>query len=92
MGVYTNSNFGTLPSQRGNNDQRIVPIPASRVLCGMLFGQGDRGSITGAVTDSGGAQIPGVAITATHNDTNTQFKTTTTASGEFNLSSLPVGL
>src|SRR5713226_5919071 len=59
--------------------------------CAMLFAQSDRGTITGTVSDAGGAQIPNVAITATHLDTNTQFKTSTTASGEFNLPSLPVG-
>ena len=35
--------------------------------------------------------IPNVTITATHQDTNTQSKTTTNSSGEFNLVSLPVG-
>src|SRR5713101_3159683 len=59
--------------------------------CALLFAQSDRGAITGTVIDAHGAQIPNVSITATHLDTNTQFKTTTTASGEFNLPSLPVG-
>jgi hypothetical protein len=60
-------------------------------LPAMLVAQSDRGTLAGAVTDNGGAVIPNVAITATHKNTNTQFKTTTTSSGEFNLSSLPVG-
>src|SRR5260370_18899422 len=60
-------------------------------LPAMLIAQSDRGALTGAVSDAGGAVIPNVAITATHKDTNTQFKTTTTSAGEFNLSSLPVG-
>src|SRR5713226_1735271 len=57
----------------------------------VLLAQSDRSTITGTVNDQGGAQIPHVTITATHKDTNTQFKTTTNAAGEFNLSSLPVG-
>src|SRR5260370_8039848 len=61
------------------------------LTCALLFAQSDRGTITGTVSDAHGAHIPDVAITATHLDTNTQFKTTTTASGEFNLPSLPVG-
>src|SRR5579859_7000394 len=62
------------------------------VFSNVLFAQSDRSTITGTVSDQHGAQIPGVTITATHKNTNTQFKTTTTVSGEFNLSSLPVGL
>src|SRR5260221_6458526 len=56
-----------------------------------LFAQSDRGTITGTVSDAGGSMIPNVTITATHQDTNTASKTTTNASGEFNLVSLPVG-
>src|SRR6266566_1357762 len=61
------------------------------LTCAPLLAQSDRGTITGTVSDANGAQIPDVSITTTHLDTNTQFKTTTTASGEFNLPSLPVG-
>ncbi len=58
----------------------------------MLFGQSDRGTITGTVSDPGGAMIPGARVTATALDTNTQYKGTTTAAGEYTLLSLPVGL
>src|SRR5258708_39989606 len=61
------------------------------LTCAPLLAQSDRGTITGTVNDPNGAQIPDVSITATHLNTNTQFKSTTTASGEFNLPSLPVG-
>jgi hypothetical protein len=54
--------------------------------------QTDRGTITGAVTDIGGAYIAGVSVVAIHLDTKTQFKTAATEAGEFNLQSLPVGL
>ena len=60
-------------------------------FAGRLFAQGDRGSITGAVTDAGGARIPAARITATQRETNAQFKATTTESGEFVLPSLPLG-
>ena len=60
-------------------------------LATALFAQTDRGTITGTVSDAGGSMIPNVTITATHQDTNTQSKTTTNSSGEFNLVSLPVG-
>src|SRR6266404_2652576 len=71
-------------------------MQAQRVFLAALFAaalsaQSDRGTITGTVSDAGGLMIAGVAITATHTDTSTQFKTTTNPSGEFNLVSLPVG-
>jgi hypothetical protein len=56
-----------------------------------MFAQSDRGTITGKVTDPGGAVIPGVQVTATHLGTNIQYKATTTESGEFVMPSLPVG-
>ncbi len=60
-------------------------------FAGVLSAQADRGSITGAVTDAGGARIPAARITATQRETNAQFKVTTTESGEFTLPSLPIG-
>src|SRR5437667_2724470 len=74
---------------RGNMQvQRVFP---AALFAAALFAQSDRGTITGTVSDAGGLMIAGVAITATHTDTSTQFKTTTNPSGEFNLVSLPVG-
>ncbi len=68
----------------------------SRVLsfaffCLATFAQGDRGVITGSVTDEAGSAIPAVSVTATHIDTNTQFKATSNDGGEFSLPSLPTG-
>jgi hypothetical protein len=56
-----------------------------------LLGQGDRGVITGTVTDATGATIPGAVITVVQKGTNTSFKTTTSTSGDFTVPSLPVG-
>ena len=56
-----------------------------------LQAQGDRGIITGAVKDPSGAVMPGAVVTATHLATNTKYKTTTTASGDFTVPALPVG-
>src|SRR5262245_9561699 len=39
------------------------------VLATTAFGQSDRGTITGAVTDQSGAVIPGVPVTATNTAT-----------------------
>jgi hypothetical protein len=51
----------------------------------VMWAQGDRGIITGTVTDSVGAVIAGAKVTATHLDTNRRSNATTTEAGEFNL-------
>ncbi len=56
-----------------------------------LRAQGDRGIITGTVKDSTGAVVPGVEVTAIHLATNTSYKASTTASGDFTVPALPVG-
>src|SRR5450631_1304463 len=56
-----------------------------------LLSQGDRGVITGTVTDVSGAVVPGTLITAIQKATNTSFKTTTSTTGDFTVPSLPVG-
>src|SRR2546425_296672 len=56
-----------------------------------LRAQGDRGIITGTVKDSTGAIVPGARVTAIHLATNTSYKVSTTASGDFTVPALPVG-
>src|SRR5262249_57076104 len=56
-----------------------------------LWAQGDRGIITGSVKDASGAVVPGAQVTAVHLDTNTNYKTNSTASGDFTVPGLPVG-
>ena len=56
-----------------------------------LRAQGDRGIITGTVKDASGAAMPNAVVTAIHLATNTNYKTTTTASGDFTVPALPVG-
>ena len=56
-----------------------------------LLAQGDRGIITGTVKDSTGAVVPGARVTAIHLATNTSYKASTTASGDFTVPALPVG-
>ena len=57
----------------------------------LAFGQSDRGIITGTVTDTSGAVVANVAIQARHIDTGAVFPTTSTATGNYSLSELPVG-
>ncbi len=53
--------------------------------------QSDSARLTGTVTDSSGAAIPGASITITDTDTGTVRKLTSDDSGNFSASALPVG-
>jgi hypothetical protein len=56
-----------------------------------LLAQGDRGIITGTVKDSTGAVVPGARVTAIQPATNSSYKASTTAAGDFTVPDLPVG-
>ena len=56
-----------------------------------LFAQATNGSITGTVTDSTGALIPGVKIVLTNTNTGANSDTVTTGTGNYTLLSLPAG-
>ena len=53
--------------------------------------QSDRGSLTGVVSDSKGSVIQKAAVSMRNADTGEQYKTATTDTGSFTLSSLPAG-
>jgi len=55
------------------------------------WAQTDRASITGTVTDSTGAVIPGVSVTAINVDTRVQTPTTTNPTGIYRILNLPIG-
>ena len=53
-----------------------------------LFAQGF-GSISGTITDSSGALVPGVSVTATQTQTNTKTAVKTNSSGDYVFPSMP---
>ena len=62
--------------------RRITSICVfSLTLAFSLFAQGDRGTITGTVTDSTGAPMPNVVVNITNTATNTSVRVTTTGTG-----------
>jgi len=64
------------------------------VLCwagGLCFAQGDRGSITGIVTESTGAGITGAQVTVTNVARGTQNSTVTTGAGNYSIPELAAG-
>jgi hypothetical protein len=56
------------------------------------FGQSDRGSVTGTVTDPGGAVVVGAKITATSLETNEVREATSSDEGNYTLPELRAGL
>lgn len=58
---------------------------------GFLYGQADRGSITGQVTDKSGAVMPGVKVTALNVETGVKSEATTNEVGLYSLVNVPIG-
>ncbi len=61
------------------------------LLLGSTFAQGDRGSISGTVSDPAGGVIPGAIITVRNVQTQSQYQTITTGTGNYTLAQLPAG-
>jgi hypothetical protein len=57
-----------------------------------VFAQSDRGTITGTVLDPTAAVVPGAKVIARNTATGRVSETTTTATGNYTLPSLPAGL
>jgi hypothetical protein len=61
------------------------------LLLGSAFAQGDRGTISGTVSDPSGAVVPNVAVTLRNQETGSQYQTVTTETGKYTLAQLPAG-
>jgi len=59
---------------------------------GPAWAQSDRGTITGTVTDPSGAVISGASVTASNTATGFRTTTVTSASGNYTIPLLPVGI
>ncbi len=66
-------------------------IATSFVLCSVALAQTSTSSISGTVSDSSGALIPGAAVTVTNEETGIVNQQTTTDAGLFSFAALPVG-
>src|ERR1700730_11539953 len=55
------------------------------------FAQGDRGTITGTISDPAGAVVANAAIQARHVETATLYDGASTNTGNYTLAQLPVG-
>ena len=66
-------------------------VAVSLLVPALLWGQSDRGTITGTVSDPAGAVIPGAKVVAKSPENGSVLETVTTATGNYTLPSLPVG-
>jgi hypothetical protein len=64
----------------------------SVLLAVTLLGQGDRGTITGEVSDQTGAVVSGAPIEAKHLETGAIYQAASSSTGNFTLSQLPAGV
>ena len=60
-------------------------------LSAPAFAQGDRGTITGQITDASGAVVPNVQVAAVQLATRTTFKAVTTNTGVYHIPYVPPG-
>jgi hypothetical protein len=61
------------------------------LLSSLMFAQGDRGAITGTVSDPTGAVIAAAPIELRNSNTGATYTTTSTSTGNFTLPQLPAG-
>src|SRR5437588_95934 len=69
----------------------VLRLGLSLILCAGLFAQTTSTSILGTVTDTTGAAVSGVKVTAKNVGTNVLSVTQTTGSGDYTLPLLDVG-
>ena len=58
----------------------------------LVFGQADRGTLVGTVTDATGAIVPGAKVTITQTATNVATNQSSLDSGDYSGINLPVGV
>ena len=61
------------------------------LLATAVFAQSDRGTITGTISDPGGAVVPGVPVEARNLSTGVTYPVASTSTGNYTIPELPVG-
>lgn len=72
--------------------------PATRLLvclsflCAVLFGQSERGTISGTAKDATGAVVPGAKVVANETQTNVTINSVTNGAGDYTIPNVPIGI
>jgi hypothetical protein len=69
----------------------VIAICCLLVVAGTAFAQSDRGTITGSVSDQGGAVIPNAAIELKNINTGAVYQAQSSSTGNYTFGQLPVG-
>src|SRR5258708_21345209 len=69
----------------------ILVCASSLVFSAALFGQSERGTISGTVTDASGAAVPQAKVNAINTATNIAVATVSNETGDYVLPNLPAG-
>src|SRR5262245_734171 len=75
----------------GANLKSLYAALLTLLLASFVLGQSDRGTITGTVTDSPGAAVPGAKVTVTNLATNADSTAVTTSDGVYSIVALQPG-
>src|ERR1700676_428761 len=73
-------------------------FPAARLLvclsllCALLFGQSERGTISGTAKDATGAVVPGAKVVANETQTNVTINSTTNDAGDYTIPNVAIGI
>ena len=63
----------------------VIAVMFAVGIPSVALAQGDRGTITGTISDPGGAVVPNAAITAINTETGARFETVSTATGNYTI-------
>ncbi|HEY6341380.1 MAG TPA: carboxypeptidase-like regulatory domain-containing protein [Bryobacteraceae bacterium] len=69
----------------------VLVVCLGTSLTAVAFGQSDRGTITGTISDPGGAILANTPVQAKHVETGTVYQAASSATGNYTLSELPTG-
>src|SRR5215475_13821420 len=70
----------------------LVGVFVFSTAVSVCYGQSDRGTITGTISDPTKAVIPGASVVAKNGETGVTYETITTETGNYTLGQLPAGL
>src|SRR5215510_8678647 len=72
--------------------KKVFPVIAVCMISLLTaFGQTDRGTITGTISDASGAVIPGATVSAKHTETGLVYTAGSSETGNYTLPQLPAG-
>src|SRR5215470_15227197 len=72
--------------------RRLAALCAAGLISALMWGQSERGTITGTVQDASGAVVPGAKVTLTNTETGVSMSVPTTGAGDFTVPQLQVGI